>query len=285
MIDVGGAALLGAAARNAAGVAAVVEPGPLRPDPRRAPGARPGLRRAPRPARRGGVRHGRRLPRRDRGLPQPDLRQHVPQAPRDGPREGRRPALRREPAPARRVLPRDDPPQRDARRRDPAPRRARRRSTTCSTSTPPTGSRRDYTAPTVAIVKHTDPVGLASADELVEAYRRALETDPVASFGGIVGVNRELDGADRARDRRELVRGGRRAGLRRVGARHPPEQGRPRAPRRPARPDRGHARLRHRQPRLQAGRRRPARRDARRARPRRRPAPGRHRSAARRSRS
>ena len=53
----------------------------------------------------------------------------------------------------------------------------------------------DYTAPTIAIVKHTDPVGLASNDELVEAYRRALETDPVASFGGIVAVNRELDGA------------------------------------------------------------------------------------------
>jgi phosphoribosylaminoimidazolecarboxamide formyltransferase/IMP cyclohydrolase len=54
---------------------------------------------------------------------------------------------------------------------------------------------RDYTSATVAIVKHTDPVGLASHDELVEAYRHALETDPVASFGGIVGVNRELDGA------------------------------------------------------------------------------------------
>ena len=58
---------------------------------------------------------------------------------------------------------------------------------------------RDYTSPTVAIVKHTDPVGLASHDELVEAYRHALETDPVAAFGGIVGVNRELDGAT-ARD-------------------------------------------------------------------------------------
>ena len=54
---------------------------------------------------------------------------------------------------------------------------------------------RDFTAPTVAIVKHTDPVGLSSADELVEAYRHAIETDPVAAFGGIVGVNRELDGA------------------------------------------------------------------------------------------
>jgi phosphoribosylaminoimidazolecarboxamide formyltransferase / IMP cyclohydrolase len=54
---------------------------------------------------------------------------------------------------------------------------------------------RDYTTPTVVIAKHTDPVGLASSDELVEAYRHALETDPVASFGAIVGVNRTLDGA------------------------------------------------------------------------------------------
>jgi phosphoribosylaminoimidazolecarboxamide formyltransferase/IMP cyclohydrolase len=53
----------------------------------------------------------------------------------------------------------------------------------------------DYTTPTVVITKHTDPVGLASGDELVEAYRHALETDPVASFGAIVGVNRTLDGA------------------------------------------------------------------------------------------
>jgi phosphoribosylaminoimidazolecarboxamide formyltransferase / IMP cyclohydrolase len=53
----------------------------------------------------------------------------------------------------------------------------------------------DFTSPTAVIVKHTDPIGLASADELVEAYRRALETDSVSCFGGIVGVNRELDGA------------------------------------------------------------------------------------------
>ena len=53
----------------------------------------------------------------------------------------------------------------------------------------------DFTAPTVVITKHTDPVGVASSEELVEAYRQALDTDPVASFGGIVGVNRELDGA------------------------------------------------------------------------------------------
>src|SRR4029078_6060938 len=53
---------------------------------------------------------------------------------------------------------------------------------------------RDYATPTVVIANHTDPVGLASSDELVEPYRRALETDPVASFGAIVGVNRVLDG-------------------------------------------------------------------------------------------
>jgi phosphoribosylaminoimidazolecarboxamide formyltransferase / IMP cyclohydrolase len=53
----------------------------------------------------------------------------------------------------------------------------------------------DFTAPTVTIVKHTDPVGLASAEELVEACRKALETDSVSCFGGIVGVNVELDGA------------------------------------------------------------------------------------------
>jgi phosphoribosylaminoimidazolecarboxamide formyltransferase/IMP cyclohydrolase len=52
----------------------------------------------------------------------------------------------------------------------------------------------DFTTPTVCISKHTDPVGIATADELVEAYRRAVDTDPVASFGAIVAVNRTLDG-------------------------------------------------------------------------------------------
>ena len=77
----------------------------------------------------------------------------------------------------------------------------------------------DFTAPTVAIVKHTDPVGLASADELVEAYRHALETDSVAAFGGIVGVNRELDGATAREIAANSLRGGRRAGLQPGGAR------------------------------------------------------------------
>ena len=52
----------------------------------------------------------------------------------------------------------------------------------------------DFTAPTAVIVRHTDPVGIASADDLVEAYRHALEVDPASSFGSIVGLNREVDG-------------------------------------------------------------------------------------------
>ena len=57
------------------------------------------------------------------------------------------------------------------------------------------GAVTDYAAPTVAIIKHTNPCGLASHDEIAEAYRRALSGDPVAAFGGIVAVNRPVDRA------------------------------------------------------------------------------------------
>ena len=195
MIDVGGAALLGAAARNSAGVVAASDPS-----------------------------HYERIVEelREHGHVSPETRaqlaaeafstvaayhaeiaaylnqisgQHVPEPPRDGPREGRRTCRYGE-----------NPQQRGAFYRE-----TTHRSGTLADATSLQGDRpsfnnlldldaayriaRDYTAPTVAIVKHTDPVGLASHDELAEAYRHALETDPVASFGGIVGVNRELDGA------------------------------------------------------------------------------------------
>ena len=48
----------------------------------------------------------------------------------------------------------------------------------------------DFSAPTVAIIKHTNPCGLASYDDITEAYRRAFSGDPVAAFGGIVAANR-----------------------------------------------------------------------------------------------
>ncbi|MGQ9571623.1 MAG: bifunctional phosphoribosylaminoimidazolecarboxamide formyltransferase/IMP cyclohydrolase [Dehalococcoidia bacterium] len=52
----------------------------------------------------------------------------------------------------------------------------------------------DFDEPTAVVVKHTNPCGLASHQDLAEAYRRALSGDPVSAYGGIVAVNRELSG-------------------------------------------------------------------------------------------
>lgn len=51
----------------------------------------------------------------------------------------------------------------------------------------------EFDEPAVAIIKHTNPCGAATASSLVEAYRKALSSDPVSAFGGVIGVNRELD--------------------------------------------------------------------------------------------
>lgn len=48
--------------------------------------------------------------------------------------------------------------------------------------------------PTVVIVKHANPCGVATADTLIEAYNQALACDSVSAFGGIIAVNRPLDG-------------------------------------------------------------------------------------------
>ena len=49
--------------------------------------------------------------------------------------------------------------------------------------------------PTVVIVKHANPCGVASGDSLLDAWQQALACDSVSAFGGIVAVNRTLDGA------------------------------------------------------------------------------------------
>ncbi len=51
----------------------------------------------------------------------------------------------------------------------------------------------DYPVPAAAIIKHTNPCGLAVAESLAGAYRLAYECDTVSAFGGIVAVNRPLD--------------------------------------------------------------------------------------------
>jgi phosphoribosylaminoimidazolecarboxamide formyltransferase/IMP cyclohydrolase len=47
----------------------------------------------------------------------------------------------------------------------------------------------------IAIIKHANPCGVATAPTLVDAYKLALRCDPVSAFGGIVACNRTLDGA------------------------------------------------------------------------------------------
>lgn len=53
----------------------------------------------------------------------------------------------------------------------------------------------EFDEPMCAIIKHTNPCGAATATDILAAYKRALEADPVSAFGGVVGINREIDEA------------------------------------------------------------------------------------------
>ncbi|MSP52719.1 MAG: bifunctional phosphoribosylaminoimidazolecarboxamide formyltransferase/IMP cyclohydrolase [Gammaproteobacteria bacterium] len=52
-----------------------------------------------------------------------------------------------------------------------------------------------FTAPTICIVKHLSPCGIASSTQLVDAYQAALKCDPISAFGGIIASNKPFDGA------------------------------------------------------------------------------------------
>jgi phosphoribosylaminoimidazolecarboxamide formyltransferase / IMP cyclohydrolase len=52
---------------------------------------------------------------------------------------------------------------------------------------------REFELPTCAIVKHTNPCGVGVAADLVEAYAKAHASDPVSAYGGVVAVNRRVD--------------------------------------------------------------------------------------------
>jgi phosphoribosylaminoimidazolecarboxamide formyltransferase/IMP cyclohydrolase len=51
----------------------------------------------------------------------------------------------------------------------------------------------EFDEPASAIIKHTNPCGCAEQETLAEAYRKALECDPVSAFGGVIGINRTVD--------------------------------------------------------------------------------------------
>jgi phosphoribosylaminoimidazolecarboxamide formyltransferase/IMP cyclohydrolase len=53
----------------------------------------------------------------------------------------------------------------------------------------------EFDEPMVAIIKHTNPCGAATGTTVLEAYQKALSADPVSAFGGVVGINRPVDGA------------------------------------------------------------------------------------------
>jgi phosphoribosylaminoimidazolecarboxamide formyltransferase/IMP cyclohydrolase len=51
----------------------------------------------------------------------------------------------------------------------------------------------EFTEPAAAVIKHTNPCGAAIGATIEEAYVRAREADPLAAFGGIIGLNRPID--------------------------------------------------------------------------------------------
>jgi len=53
----------------------------------------------------------------------------------------------------------------------------------------------DFDLPAVAIIKHANPCGIAVGEDIAEAHRKAHETDPVSAFGGVIATNREVSAA------------------------------------------------------------------------------------------
>ena len=211
MIDVGGVALLSAAARNYArsprSRSRATTRGSSRSCARWA-----GLARVPpAPGRRRARRRGRLL-RRGRRVPQPHRRHPLPGAAHGRGREGARPDLRREPAPGSGVLPRDDPSLELARRRGPAPGRPTRPSTTCSTWTPRTASRptspRRPAASSSRATRSGWPRTTRSSTPTRRRSRAIRSARSAPSSRSIVDGRGDRDG-----DRRQRVRGGRRARL------------------------------------------------------------------------
>jgi phosphoribosylaminoimidazolecarboxamide formyltransferase/IMP cyclohydrolase len=53
----------------------------------------------------------------------------------------------------------------------------------------------EFSEPAACVIKHTNPCGAATGESMAEAYMRARDADALAAFGGIVGMNREIDEA------------------------------------------------------------------------------------------
>ncbi len=53
----------------------------------------------------------------------------------------------------------------------------------------------EFSEPAVVIIKHTNPCGASTGATVLDAYTRALAADPISAFGGVLGINREVDAA------------------------------------------------------------------------------------------
>ncbi|MFH1788472.1 MAG: bifunctional phosphoribosylaminoimidazolecarboxamide formyltransferase/IMP cyclohydrolase, partial [Candidatus Altiarchaeota archaeon] len=52
---------------------------------------------------------------------------------------------------------------------------------------------KEFEEPTAAVIKHTNPCGVATSDSIYDAYVKANEADPMSAFGGVIALNRECD--------------------------------------------------------------------------------------------
>ena len=225
-IDIGGVALLRAAAKNFPGVAAVSEPDPVRIGPARHQDARQRQPGDPPEAGR---------PRRSPLTAAYDaqIACYLTRPPAPSSRAGSRWSSRRRPTCATARTRTSSAPSTPIRRMPAAASAPRTRSpartspsTTCSTSTRRGRIASDFKTPAVAIVKHGNPCGLACVVDLAEAFRLALEGDSVSAYGGIIGANRIDRRADGARHPARLLRGHRGARLHAGGARDPAHEAR-----------------------------------------------------------
>ena len=79
----------------------------------------------------------------------------------------------------------------------------------------------DFAEPCVAIIKHSNPCGIAIGADLAEAHAKANACDPASAFGGVIAANGPVTADAGPADRRGVHRGGDRARFRRRGAGHP----------------------------------------------------------------
>ncbi len=64
---------------------------------------------------------------------------------------------------------------------------------------------RTFDVPACVIVKHANPCGVAIAEDTLQAYQKALQTDPTSAFGGIIAFNREVDAQTAAAVSKQFV--------------------------------------------------------------------------------